>query len=77
MSDSRQVSRLQIDQITYGISSLDQARRDLVRQHLYALHDRGGGTLYKEGIHRELVQLLESDKISEIEFHDVERAFFG
>ncbi len=78
MSDaSRRHSREQIDKLTYRISSLDQARRELVRAHLYRLHDQNDGLFYKESFHREMVALLESNQISQLEFHDVERAFFG
>ncbi len=77
MSEPKRFSRQDIDRITYDVPSLDQPRREKVRHMLYRLHDEADGMLYPEHLHRELTRMWESNEISEIEFHDVQNAFFG
>jgi hypothetical protein len=74
---SHTFSREQIDKMTFRISSLDSSQRELVRDHLHAMHDRNGGVFYKESFHRDMLELLESNQISQTDFHAIERAFFG
>ncbi len=78
MSDtSRRFSKEQIDKLTFRVSTLDQKQREVVRAHLRKLHDRNGGMFYKQSFHHDMVELLESNQISQTDFHALENAFFG
>lgn len=74
---SRRFSKEEIDKLTFRVSTLDQKQRELVRAHLHRLHDRKGGMFYKESFHHDMVELLESNQISQTDFHGLETAFFG
>jgi hypothetical protein len=78
MSDSsRRFSKEQIDKITFHLSSLDQHQRELAREHLHRLHDKTGGLFYKESFRRDLMEMLHSGELSEIDVHALQEAFFG
>lgn len=75
MRDSRKLTHVEVDKITYGISSLDQKRRQLVREHIYAILARSDDTIYRQSFVQELMKLRRENAISDIEIRDIERAF--
>ncbi len=76
-SDLITISKEEIKEITFGIASLDQHQRELVRQRIYQLHDREGGKLGKYSLHMELLKMRGAYEISEVDRHNIESAFFG
>ncbi len=75
MRESRKLTHLEVDKITFSITSLDQEQRQLVRQHIYDILARTNGLIYKESFHRELEKLRHDNTISEIDLHGIEHAF--
>ncbi len=76
-SDLRKISKEEIKEITFGIASLDQRQRELVRDRLNRLHDREGGQIGRQSLHMELVKMRGAYEISEIDRQNIEDAFFG
>jgi hypothetical protein len=76
MSGTAQLTKEQIDKLTFSVASLDGEQRHAVREMLYRLHDRGGGTMYRESLHRELAKLRDEGVISDIDLHSTESAIF-
>ena len=78
MSDgSRKFTNKQIEELTFGIESLDQAQRQRVRDHLHRLLAKTGGTLYRQSTHLELMKMRHENVISEIDLHNIDEALFG
>ncbi len=73
----KQFTREEIKELTFGISSLDQKQRDLVRSRLFHLHDLNSGLISRRTLHLELVKLRQSGQISELDQQNVEAAFYG
>lgn len=75
--EPKRFTREQIDKITYGISTLDHAERELVRQALYERLHVGDGKIGPQELHMALQRLRKTFKISELDAKNVESAFFG
>jgi len=71
------ITKEQIKELTFGISSLDQRQRDAVRQSLTKLHDAHGGLIYPRDLHLALMKMQQSYVISEIDRQNVEDAVLG
>ncbi len=76
-SDLITITKEQIKQITFGISSLDQHQREKVREHLFRLHDQEGGRIGRHALHLELLKMRGAYEISELDRQNIENAFFG
>ena len=77
MSDAKKFTKEQADKMLFHVSSLDQTQRDTMKEHLHRLLDHGGGTLYKQSFHLELLKMQHAGELSEIDVHSVEKALFG
>lgn len=75
--DIKQFTKEQIKNLTFGISSLDQKQRELVREKLLRLHDLKSGRISRRTLHLELLKMRQSYQISEIDQHNIEAAFYG
>jgi len=75
--EPKRFSKEQIDKITYGISSLDHAQRELVRGVMYDRMHIGDGKIGPQELHLELLKLRKAYKISDLDMKNVEDAFFG
>jgi hypothetical protein len=74
---SIKITKEELDKLTFGIESLDQTQRELVRHELKQMRDRTGGILYEESVRKELSRMKNEGEISDVDVRNIVEALFG
>ncbi len=75
--DVKQFTHEEIKELTFGIASLDQKQRELVRSKLNHLHGLNSGRISRRTLHLELNKMKQAYQISELDQQNIEAAFYG